>query len=89
MVRSLINRFKEFRRPRKPRKLKAESESPRIVKLKTPGITNSVIKPIPPPGEDPLSYERHIKALQVEFKKTNRNKIVIGEKNVLSLFRDS
>ena len=32
---------------------------------KSPGITKSLSKPVPLPGEDKVSYERHIKALQV------------------------
>lgn len=32
-----------------------------------------------PIGEDTVSYQRHIRALQVEFKKTRRNMSVVNE----------
>ena len=32
---------------------------------KSPGIMKSLSEPVPLPGEDKVSYERHIKALQV------------------------
>ena len=47
-------------------------------KRKAPGITNSVKSPVPAPGEDAVSYERQIKVLQVEYKKANRNRAVVG-----------
>ena len=76
MVRSLINRFKEFRRPKKPR-----TATKTLVSRarKAPGIINSVKQPVPPPGEDAVSYERHTKVLQTEFKKTNNNALVCGK----------
>ena len=46
---------------------------------KVPGIINSVKRPVPLPGEDEVSYERHTKALQAEFKKTNRNNALISD----------
>ena len=46
---------------------------------KAPGITNSVKEPVPPSGEDTVSYERHTKALQAEFRKTNRNNAVVSD----------
>ena len=46
---------------------------------KAPGIINSVKQPVPPPGEDRVSYERHTKALQAEFKKTNRNNALVSD----------
>lgn len=80
LVRSLVNRFKEFRRPKKPRNLpSAECVTPPKTKGRLPGITNAVKTPICPPGEDAVSYERHTKALQMEYKKTNRNGRVIDD----------
>ena len=46
---------------------------------KAPGIINSVKRPVPLPGEDEVSYERHTKALQAEFKKTNHNNALISD----------
>lgn len=71
-----MNRFKEFRRPKKPRKVECEKKTSSRVG-KAPGITDSVKQPVPLPGEDAVSYERHTKALQVEFKKTNQHLLLI------------
>ena len=70
---------KEFRRPKKPRKMPCEKKTASSRVGKAPGITNSVKHPVPPPGEDAVSYECHTKALQVEFKKTNRNCAIITD----------
>ncbi len=43
----------------------------------SPGITNCPGEPVPLPGEDVVSYERHIKALQVEYKKSRQNKHIV------------
>ena len=67
----------EFRRPKKPWKALCERKH-KWAKLQ-PGITNSVKCPVPPPGEDAVSFERHTKALQAEFKKTNRNSALITD----------
>ena len=77
MVRSLINRFKEFRRPKKPRSSTTEKKGVVSRTGKAPGIIKSVKQPILLPGEDGVSYERHTKALQAEFKKTNRNNALV------------
>ena len=77
-MRSLVNRFKEFLRPRKPRiPSSAKGTEKRIGRR--PGITNTVKNPVPLPGEDSVSFERHTKALQIEYKKTNRNTAVIDD----------
>ena len=79
-MRSLINRFKEFNRNPKERRSKVgASPSNHVTKQKSPGITCSVVKPTVPPGEDSISYERHVKALQMEFKKSHRNNRIIGD----------
>lgn len=82
-MRSLNNRFKEFRRPKKPRKrlhVQGAVTKPRpISKPKLPGIVNTVKAPTPFLGEDTVSYERHIRALQMEFVKTKRNTQVISK----------
>ena len=79
----LINRFKEFNRIPKPkeecRSTIDGSPTSHVAKPKFPGITHSVIKPTIPPGEDTVSYERHIKALQMEFKRSHRNNRIVGE----------
>lgn len=81
-MRSLINRFKEFNRtPKEKHRLNTGGGSPSnyVAKPKSPGITRSIVKPTIPPGEDAVSYERHIKAMQMEFKKSHRNNRVVGE----------
>ena len=76
-----MNRFKEFRRQTKPRKLPNDERVTPSRAGKYPGITK---RPVPPPGEDSVSYERHTKALQMEFKKTNRNVTLIDDLMVRS-----
>lgn len=79
-MRSLVNRFKEFRRPKKPRSRPSVASTPAKCGNfpgKSPGIMNTIKSPAIPPGEDCISYGRHIKVLQVEFKKTNRNSHVL------------
>ena len=49
-----------------------------IKKVKSPGLTHSIVSPSVPAGEDTVSFERHTKLLQVEFKKRTRNNRVIG-----------
>lgn len=79
-MKSLVNRFKEFRRPKKPRNPQA-SIGKRVTTTgaKKPGITNVLKSPMPPPGEDSVSFERHTKVLQAEFKKKNRNTAVVND----------
>ncbi len=70
MIRSLINRFKEFRRPKKPRKSPSVGGcTPKRLKSRTPGIINSITAPTLVSGEDATSYEWHITVLKVELKK--------------------
>ena len=78
LIRSLIDRFKEFRRPKKPR-TPLSNRAKEKERGKKPGITNTIKEPIPLPGEDMISFERHTKALQVEFKRANRNNAVIND----------
>ncbi len=86
-MRSLINRFTEFNRKPKERKSKIDNSSTtHATKQKSPGITRSVVKPAIPPGEDAVSYERHVKALQIEFK-NNRNDRIVGESNKIIVCR--
>ena len=58
-----INFFKEFHRPKKPCKAKSDTDAISPKTRKFPGITNSVKNQVFPPGEDAVSYKRHIKAL--------------------------
>ncbi len=58
----------EFNRKPKESKSKIDNSSTHATKQKSPGITRSVVKPAISPGEDAVSYERRIKALQIEFK---------------------
>jgi hypothetical protein len=81
MVRTLVGRFKEFRRDKKPRNArKQESPSERAApptKRKAPGITRSVCSPVPPDGEDTTSFERHTNTLQAEYSKTSKNMEIV------------
>ena len=47
LVKSLINRFKEFRRPKKTRNAVCTAPTLTSKKGKAPGITNSVKSPVP------------------------------------------
>ncbi len=40
---------------------------PSNIKQKSPGITMEPLQPKPFPGEDNVSYERHLKTLQVSY----------------------
>jgi len=81
-VHSLINRFKEFRRDKKPRNSSVKKTSTISATPsksgKSPGIMKSPGDPLPPHGKDAVSYERHAKALQVEHK-TKQNKHIVSE----------
>ena len=78
-------RFRELRRPDTPRKPKDKDKTPiSNPKGKSPGIVNTVKTPVPIPGEDFVSFERHTRALQMEYKKSKRNTIVIGMFQVLN-----
>lgn len=79
MVRTLSCRFRELRRPDTPRKPKGKDKTTSKPKQKLPGIVNTVKVPTPLPGEDAVSYERHIRALQMEYKKSRRNSQVISK----------
>ena len=58
IVTSLRNRFKEFRRtPVERGKLKSNTK--KTPKKKSPGITQSLAQPLPAPGGDSVSFERH------------------------------
>jgi hypothetical protein len=77
IVQSLMNRFKEFRRPSP---LVTDSPSPptlsskKPIKRKSPGITQIPRRPpLFSPGEDAVSLERHNNLLKAEFKKKKRN----------------
>lgn len=75
------NRFKEYRRtPVQRRAAAGTSSKTKSPKKKSPGITQTPQHPVPSPGEDMVSFERHNRILKVEFKKTRRN-----EENVCNL----
>ncbi len=76
---SLVNRFKNFRRNKGERGVKEKHCSPRPEKRKLPGTSRPPSELIPPPGEDEVSFLRHSKALQAEFKKKTRNYHVVEE----------
>ena len=78
IVTSLRNHFKEFRRtPVERGKLKTNTK--KSPKKKSPGITQSLAQPLPAPGEDSVSFERHCRLLQVEFTKARRNQHVVTD----------
>ena len=90
IVHTLINWYKEFRCPKKPRNTAAteatltSTSSESKYKGKYPGITmptSGTSTLVPPPGEDSTSYERHTKALQADFAKNKdaRNSELIGD----------
>lgn len=81
---SLINSFKNFRRKRVSRnEKKPATTSPKAStaeKTKSPGISGLLNKPSIPPGEDRVSFERHRKALRIEYsKKDHGNKQVVAD----------
>lgn len=79
-MRTLSCRFRELRRPDTPRKPKEKNKTPiSQPKRKLPGIVNTVKTPTPLPGEDTVSFERHTRALQMEYKKTKHNSQVISK----------
>ena len=73
-MKGLVNRFKERRRNKKPRK--APSEDQNIVEV-TAASTKRKVKafelPPIPSGEDETSFERHNRVLKSEYTKTNPN----------------
>ena len=86
MVTSFINSFKNFRRKKSPREKKTttnddeqSSSKPCTATGKSPGIASVPEQPVVPPGEDTISFERHNKVLQAEFKKTNRKAEVVSD----------
>ena len=76
-MRTLSCRFRELRRPDTPRTPRGGNGS-KLPKRKLPDIVNTVKTPIPPPGEDIVSFERHTRALQMKYKKSKRNAQVVG-----------
>lgn len=73
----LQNRFKEFRRVKKPRNtivrqlIPSKPKSPCVgLKRETPEIT---------PGEDGVSFERHNRVLKAEFAKTKPDVQLVGD----------
>ena len=72
LVQSLMNRFKEFCRDKKPRvtpsRQKEATNATVRQTTKSPGITKSPSEPSIMPGEDDVSYKRHTKLLQVIVK---------------------
>lgn len=74
-MKSLQGRFKEFRRPYKPRKaVSSSTEHKAGSSMRHRSITSTM--PIPS-GEDNTSFERHNRALKIEKGKVCPNKQVI------------
>ena len=76
---SLRNRFKEFRRTPVVRGKSSTSNPKKSPKKKSPGITQTPSKPVVTPGEDSISFKRHVRVLQAEFKKPRHNTAVVTE----------
>ena len=67
----------KFRRtPLKRIKANACASTRKSPKKKHPGVTCT---PIPSPGEDSVSFQRHNLMLKVEFKKSRRNSQVVSD----------
>ena len=81
----IINCFKNFRRKRRCRVKKEEqpgedppSPNPRTAAGKSPGMASAMEQqPVVPLGEDTVSFGRHCKVLQTEYKKASRNGQVV------------
>jgi hypothetical protein len=75
----LQGRFKEHRRDKKPRKVRAHVPSePLQVKPKAPCVKEQDI-PAVPAGEDENSFERHNRTLKAEYSKANPNRRMVDE----------
>ena len=82
IAQTLRDRFKEFRRPKKPRRTTTSASVPL---LKTPpGITSPLASPPIPAGEDKVSFQRHANALCLEFKKVKPNMSVVDDLMTMS-----
>lgn len=77
IVQSLINRFKEFRRPPRDRS-KVEVKQPSHVIKRKPPIETLMEMPAIPAGEDQTSFKRHNQILVAESKKAKPNMQVVG-----------
>lgn len=80
---TLRDRFKDLRRPRKPR-TKSVAPACQIpatpsVSNHSPGITNPLSSPVIPAGEDSHSFLRHCKSLQRECQKKKPNENVVSD----------
>ena len=76
---SLGNRFKEFRRPPKPR---VKHSSPSIsYKQKSPSLNVDLVMNLPavPVGEDEAAFKQHNKRLIAESKRNNPSMMVVNE----------
>ena len=80
-MKSLSDRFKEFRRKKKPRKPRDSNPSQVLVaaKPKSPGITCPITSPQIPRGEDKTSFNRHNNVLKAEWKKKSHNQSLVDE----------
>lgn len=80
IVQSLINRFKEFRRPPRDRSKVGviPSKPPSHVIQRKPPIESLMEMPAIPAGEDHTSFKRHNQILVAESKKAKPNMQVVG-----------
>ena len=77
---SLINRFKEFRRPPRDRsKVDSTTATPalRVLPQQKPPLQSLMETPPVPPGEDQASFRRHNHVLLAESKKARPNMQVV------------
>ena len=53
------------------------SPNPRTAVGKSPGMASAMEQPVAPPGEDTVSFGRHCKVLQADYKKASHNGQVV------------
>ena len=86
---SLVNCFKNFRRNRQKKTKPVLSQSSIDINKPTskvthtsgklPGITAAPKQPTLPAGEDSVSFARHSRVLQAEYKKTTHNPQTVAD----------
>ena len=82
IVQTLIDRFKDMRRLRKPKS--SDSTTCRSLELEgqkkvTPRPHKPFTVPDVPEGEDDVSFERHNRVLQSEWTKSSRNAVTVEQ----------
>ncbi len=78
---TLINRFKEMRRPPKSKSNSSDSIKVHVKRevKRSPGISKPLSVLEIPAGEDSVSFERHNRVLRTEWTKSNRNAMLVEQ----------